>query len=86
MKHTVKNKNGAEEASICEWSLEFRFKTKEQCAVFFDKLFKTDLRVSASCAEELADRNSLFVCTVEGLWAKNLQIIAEILEEVDYEV
>jgi len=70
-------------ASICTWSLQFKFETREQCTSFMFELLETsDIPWNINYEEQ--EGNNHIVSIDEMSWAKNLTLVSEILERVDY--
>lgn len=77
-------------ASICNWDLQFSFRTREQCKKFIDRLFELDMHMvpEFDYTEDHNDgtNSQMFHVSIHSMpWAHNLVTIAKILEEVDYQ-
>lgn len=75
-------------ASICSWTLEFRFLTREQCLKFIN-LFLDEFTYADNIKYNMVIGDSLIKdehwVTVENVsWANNLTKVGELLEQCDY--
>lgn len=80
---------GRSTASICHWDLQFRFHTKEQCQKFITLLMNEDIEYHFEYYYNMGDSSTAPEYWIEihdMSWAKNLARIAELLEQVDYEM
>lgn len=76
-------------ASICQWTLEFRFYDKAQCSKFIELYMNLECTGSDNIKYEVFRGDSLtldehWVTIEDGTWANNLTRIAQMLEKVDY--
>jgi hypothetical protein len=75
-------------ASICRWSLEAAFLTKEQAASVVQKILALSVDFPVSYSVEYSAREDRDVHVVrigEMSWANNLVAAAEILRESDWQ-
>lgn len=76
-------------ASICTWSLEFRFLTREQCVKFIN-LYLADFDYADNIKYEYIVGDSItqgehWVTIEEVSWANNLTRVGQLLEQCDYQ-
>lgn len=73
--------------SICEWSLQAEFKTREQAHGFIRDYLASDSNlISFNYDEELVHKGTKYIIHVSGTWAANLSCVAELLERWDYDI
>ena len=74
-------------ASICNWDLRIRFHTKEQVKKAIQFLLEMEINFDFSVSYLMGDSVTpdTFIIDIDGMsWANNLQHVAEILKDVDY--
>lgn len=72
-------------ASICNWSLEFSFRTRQQVVKFIDLLLKDEIDFHFEYEYIMTDKDYLYTVRIHDMsWADNLQRVAGYLKEVDY--
>jgi hypothetical protein len=79
MKPTVNNR-----ASICNWELNFSFRTKAQICQFVELLLEDEVDFYFEYRKELDETSELHLITVTGCWANNLVRVSKMAEEADY--
>lgn len=80
---------GRSRASICEWTLAFRFYTKEQCQRFIELLMAEEIDYQFEYYVETGDSSTppnYRIQISQMPWASNLKRVAKLLEKVDYEM
>lgn len=75
-------------ASICEWTLEFKFLTREQCLKFIN-LYLKDFDHAHNIKYDYIIGDSVTIgehwVTIEDVsWANNLTRVGKLLEKCDY--
>ena len=74
-------------ASICTWTLNFRFLTREQCVKFIN-LYLAEFEYASNVEYEMIVGDSLTKdehwVSIEGSWANNLTKVGQLLEQCDY--
>lgn len=76
-------------ASICHWSLEFKFLTREQCQKFIN-LYLDEFTYADNIKYMMVVGDSLtkdehWVTIAENSWANNLTRVGQLLEQCDYQ-
>lgn len=76
-------------ASICNWNLEFRFLTREQCIKFINLYlnefdYADNIQYKMICGDSLT-ANQYWVTIEESAWANNLTAVGKLLEKCDYQ-
>lgn len=76
-------------ASICSWTLKFRFLTREQCLKFIN-LYLKEFEYSDNITYEMVvgdsvTKNEHWVTIEDVIWANNLTRVGKLLEKCDYE-
>lgn len=74
---------GGNRASVCTWDLTFTFFTRAQCISFINELLESS-DIPWNVSYEQKDHNEHIVEIIGMSWAKNLTLVAEILERVDH--
>lgn len=77
-------------ASICTWSLEFKFLTREQCQKFIN-LYLDEFEYANNIKYEMVagdsfTKNEHWVTIEESSWANNLSRVGKLLEKCDYQM
>ena len=75
-------------ASICNWSLEFKFLTREQCQKFIN-LYLDEFGFADNIKYEMVAGDSItrsehWVTLENVIWANNLTRVGKLLEKCDY--
>lgn len=71
--------------SICRWSLEFSFDTKEQATKAIELLNKDETDFTYTLEAAKTKDKTVYIITIPfGLWASNLAAVADILKQVDF--
>lgn len=76
-------------ASVCTWSLEFKFLTREQCKKFIN-LFLDEFEFANNIKYDKITGDSItkdehWVTIEDFSWANNLTRVGKLLEKCDYE-
>lgn len=75
-------------ASICTWTLQFKFLTREQCTKFIN-LYLEEFEYASNVEYEMILGDSLTKdehwVTIENSWANNLTRVGQLLEQCDYQ-
>lgn len=77
-------------ASICAWSLEFKFLTREQCQKFIN-LYLDEFEFADNIQYSMVSCDSItktehWVTIENSSWANNLTRVAQLLEQCDYQM
>lgn len=77
-------------ASICSWTLEFKFLTREQCLKFIN-LYLNEIDYSDNVSYRAVRGDSVILdehyVTIENMtWAGNLTKVGKLLEKCDYQM
>lgn len=74
-------------ASICEWTLTFRFLRKDQISEFIKLLFEDSIDYNFECEYKWdnSENRYIYEVTIYNMsWAYNLETISKLLQKVDY--
>lgn len=77
-------------ASVCTWTLEFKFLTREQCqkfiGLYLDEFeYATNIKYEMTVGDSFT-KNEHYITIEHGSWANNLTRVGKLLEKCDYQM